>query len=104
MPMKTSTELPIMLFESAQTWEAWLNEHHTTSPGVWLQIAKKGSGIASVSHAEALDVALCYGWIDGQRGALDDKCFLQKFTRRRPQSGWSKINTQKVQNLIDKGR
>src|SRR5258708_30026871 len=104
MPMKTSTELPIMLFESAQTWEAWLNEHHKTSPGVWLQIAKKASGINSVSHAEALDVALCYGWIDGQRGALDDKFFLQKFTGRRPKSGWSKINTQKVQDLIDKGR
>ena len=104
MPLKTSTELPILLFESAQTWEAWLKEHHTTSPGVWLQIAKKGSGIDSVTYAEALDVALCYGWIDGQKGALDDKFFLQKFTKRRPKSGWSKINTQKVKDLIDKGR
>src|SRR5438046_1036274 len=88
--MKTSTELPIRLFESAQTWEAWLKEHHTTSPGVWLQIAKKGSGIDSVSYAQALDVVLCYGWIDGQKGSLDDKYFLQKFTKRRPKSGWSK--------------
>jgi len=102
--MKTSTELPIILFKSAQEWESWLNEHHSTSPGVWVQIAKKGAGVESVSYAEAVDVALCYGWIDGQKRSLDDKFSLQKFTRRGPKSVWSKINTQKVKDLIVQGR
>ncbi len=102
--MKTPVELPMLLCESQQTWEAWLRDNHATSPGILLQIAKKGSDIVSVSYAEALDVALCYGWIDGQKQALDSKFFLQKFTRRRPKSIWSKINTQKVAELIVQGR
>ena len=99
-----STELPILLFESAQTWEAWLKEHHTDSPGVWLQIAKKGSGFDSVSYAEALDVALCYGWIDGQKDKLDGEHWLQRFTPRRAKSRWSKINRDKAAALIEQGR
>lgn len=97
-------ELPIILFESEQKWEEWLKENHATAQGVWVQLAKKGKGVTSVSYAEALDVALCYGWIDGQKRSLDDKFSLQKFTPRRRKSVWSKINTQKVQALIDKGR
>jgi len=102
--MKTSTEAPIMLFDSAEHWEAWLKENHGTSRGVRLQIAKKGANKPTVSYAEALDVALCYGWIDGQKGALDDQFFLQKFTPRRAKSIWSKINTAKVTQLIAQGR
>jgi len=94
----------MLLCESQHTWETWLKEHHATSPGIFLQIAKKASDIVSVSYAEALEIALCYGWIDGQKRALDDKFFLQKFTRRRPKSIWSKINTQKVAQLIAQGR
>src|SRR5438132_4581404 len=104
MPLKTSTELPILLFESAQTWEAWLKDHHATSPGVWLQIAKKESGIDSVSYAEALDVALCYGWIDGQKKGFDEEYWLQRFTPRGPRSKWSKINCGKATELIETGR
>lgn len=102
--MKTSTEQPIMLFESVQHWEAWLKDNHAKSTGVRLQIAKKGAKQPTVSYAEALDVALCYGWIDGQKGALDDQFFLQKFTPRRPKSIWSQVNTQKVTDLIAQGK
>jgi len=93
-----------MPFESADSWEAWLATNHADSPGVWLQIAKKASGIPTVTYAEALDVALCYGWIDGQKGAYDDAYFLQRFTPRRPRSKWSKINVEKVAQLVESGR
>lgn len=96
-------DLPIIPFASPGDWEAWLAEHHATSDGLWLKIAKKGSGIASVSYAEALDVALCYGWIDSQKGKLDDDYFLQRFTPRKPRSKWSKINRDKVTKLIESG-
>ncbi len=93
-----------MLFESPRHWEDWLKEHHAASPGVRLQIAKKDSGSASVSYAEALDVALCYGWIDGQKQPHDDRFWLQRFTPRRRKSGWSKVNTEKATQLIAQGR
>ena len=102
--MKTSAELPILDCESQSDWIAWLEDHHDTSPGVRLQIAKKNSGRRSVSYAEAVDTALCYGWIDGQRGALDDKFFLQRFRPRRPKSVWSKLNRAKVTKLISEGK
>ncbi len=102
--MKPASDLPMMLFDSPQKWEDWLKEHHAASPGVRLQIAKKGSGKHSVSYAEALDIALCYGWIDGQKQALDDTFWLQRFTPRRPKSGWSKVNTEKALALIVQGR
>ena len=101
---KALPEQPLLLFESASDWEAWLKENHEDSAGVRLQIAKKGSGHTSVSYAEALDVALCYGWIDGQKLPMDDKFFIQKFTPRCAKSGWSKVNTQKVEQLIKQGR
>lgn len=92
-------ELPIMPFASARLFEQWLTEQHALDDGVWIRTAKKASGIASITYDEALDVALCYGWIDGQRKSHDDRFFLQKFTPRRPKSLWSKRNINKVAEL-----
>jgi uncharacterized protein YdeI (YjbR/CyaY-like superfamily) len=97
-------DLPILPFGSAAAWEAWLDEHHAHAAGVWLQIAKKDSGIATVTYAQALDVALCVGWIDGQRRGFDERWFLQRFTPRKARSRWSKINTEHVARLIAEGR
>lgn len=91
-------------FESAAAWEAWLEAEHERADEVWLKIAKKRSGIDSVTHAEALEVALCFGWIDGQRKAFDADWFLQRFTPRRKGSKWSRINRDKVEALIAAGR
>jgi uncharacterized protein YdeI (YjbR/CyaY-like superfamily) len=102
--MDAKNGLPILSFASQKDWETWLDEHHRTSKGLWLKIAKKGSGIDSVDYAEALDVALCHGWIDGQKGAFDDTFWLQKFTPRGPRSKWSKINADKALALIDAKR
>jgi uncharacterized protein YdeI (YjbR/CyaY-like superfamily) len=82
---------------------AWLDEHHRKSSGIWLKIAKKGSGEKSVSYAEAIDVAICYGWIDGQKRALDDDHWLQRFTVRSPRSKWSKVNRDKAEAFIAAG-
>jgi uncharacterized protein YdeI (YjbR/CyaY-like superfamily) len=97
-------ELPIMPFASREAWEAWLEEEHATSDGLWLKIAKKGSGIETVTFAEALDAALCYGWIDSQRGGFDERFFLQRFTPRKPRSEWSRVNREKVAKLMEAGR
>jgi uncharacterized protein YdeI (YjbR/CyaY-like superfamily) len=97
-------DLPILPFSSQADWESWLEENHADAAGLWLKIAKKASGIATVSYAEALDTALCFGWIDGQRGRLDDEWFLQRFTPRRARSRWSQINRAKVEQLIADGR
>jgi uncharacterized protein YdeI (YjbR/CyaY-like superfamily) len=97
-------DLPVLGFADAATLESWLAQQHASSPGFWLKIAKKGSGATGVSYQEALDVALCYGWIDGQKGALDDEHWLQRFTPRKPGSRWSKINTEKAAELIAAGR
>lgn len=96
--------LPLLLFKDQQSWEAWLDEHHAESRGVWLKIAKKGSGIPSVDYAEALESALCYGWIDGQKAPWDEQLWLQKFSSRRAKSQWSKINRDKAEALIAAGR
>lgn len=101
--MRKADDLPIIAFESQHTWEAWLNEHHAEK-GIWLKFAKKGSGIASVNYAEALEVALCYGWIDAQKASFDDQYWLQKFTPRGPKSIWSKVNCEKSEALIAQGR
>ena len=97
-------ELPIIPFASRDAWEAWLEEHHATSDGLWLKIARKGSGLETVSFAEALDVALCYGWIDSQADSFDDRYWLLRFTPRRPRSKWSKRNRARVTKLIEEGR
>ena len=85
-------------------WERWLKRHHATAAGVWIRMAKKASGIASIDHPEALEVALCYGWIDGQRKGEDAQHFLQRFTPRTARSTWSKINRDTALKLIDEGR
>lgn len=103
-PSNTSPELAIRLFASPQEWEAWLETNHAQPDGLWLQFAKKNSGLQSVTYAEALDVALCYGWIDGQKKSYDDATFLQKFTPRGKKSIWSKINREKVEALLKAGR
>ncbi len=95
---------PTVWFETQNDWDNWLAENHPESIGVWLKIAKKGKGVTSVTYAEALDTAICYGWIDGQKQRFDDQFFLQKFTPRRPRSLWSKINREKVENLIAAGK
>ena len=87
-----SAELPVRLFKDDAAWEAWLAKQHAKSAGVWLRIAKAASNVKTVSYAEALDVALCYGWIDGQKKTFDDATWLQKFTPRGKRSIWSKIN------------
>ncbi len=100
----TTKDLPIVPFASRDAWEAWLKEHHAASDGLWLKIAKKGSGIETVSYAEALEAALCYGWIDGQKASFDQDYWLQRFTPRKPRSKWSKVNRQKATELIEAGR
>jgi uncharacterized protein YdeI (YjbR/CyaY-like superfamily) len=96
-------DLPVLAFGSPQSWRDWLAEHHQTSPGLWLKIAKKGAATPTVGYAEAIDGALCYGWIDGQKGKLDDEYWLQRFTPRKPRSRWSKINREKAERLIAEG-
>jgi len=98
------TDLPILPFEGQKDWAVWLEKNHATSSGVWLKLARKASGIKSVTYDEALEVALCYGWIDGQRKSHDETSFLQKFTPRGLRSIWSKINTEKALRLIESGK
>jgi uncharacterized protein YdeI (YjbR/CyaY-like superfamily) len=97
-------ELEILQCAADADWERWLVAHHADSPGVWLKFAKKGSEIATVKYAQALDTALCYGWIDGQVRRLDESFYLQRFTRRGPRSKWSQINRDHVARLTEAGR
>jgi uncharacterized protein YdeI (YjbR/CyaY-like superfamily) len=97
-------DLPIMSFASRGDWETWLAGQHETSPGLWLRIAKKDGGARSVSYPEAIEVALCFGWIDGQKRAFDDAHWLQRFTPRTARSKWSRINTDKARALIEAGQ
>jgi uncharacterized protein YdeI (YjbR/CyaY-like superfamily) len=97
-------DAPTMLFLTQADWEAWLETEGQSSDGVWLKIAKKGSIKTSLAIQEALDSALCFGWIDGQRLKFDDDYYLQKYTPRRKQSPWSAINVANVTRLIEDGR
>lgn len=97
-------DIPIVPFADEAEWSDWLDEHHAKSTGIWIRIAKKGSGIPSVAYPEVLDVALCYGWIDGQRKGHDERTFLQKFTPRGARSIWSVINRNKAVALHESGR
>jgi uncharacterized protein YdeI (YjbR/CyaY-like superfamily) len=97
-------ELPILESPDRTVWERWLAANHGTSAGVWLKLAKKGTGIPTVTHAEALEEAIRYGWIDGQRAAHDESYFLQRFTPRGPRSKWSQINRRTAQRLTEEGR
>lgn len=93
----------ILPFADKQAWASWLDKEHDRAAGIWLKFAKKNSGIPSLNYEEAVDVALCYGWIDGQMKGFDDKYWLQKFTPRRAKSIWSKINTERAERLIANG-
>jgi len=103
--MKEKTnELPVLFFSDPPSFEQWLAHHHGTSRGIRLQIAKKNSGITSVTYDEALEIALCYGWVDSRKEAFDEKTWLQRFTPRGAKSIWSKVNKEKAERLIADGR
>jgi uncharacterized protein YdeI (YjbR/CyaY-like superfamily) len=89
----------IIPFKDSTSWRSWLDANHARIDGVWLKLYKKASGIATVSYAQALDEALCYGWIDGQKKSYDEVSYLQKFTPRRSKSMWSKRNTEHIERL-----
>lgn len=97
-------EQPVLFFATPVDLEAWIDEHGEESDGIWLKFAKKDSGIESVVYAEAVEIALSHGWIDGQAKRLDDHHYLQRFTPRRPRSKWSRINREKAERLIAEGR
>jgi len=97
-------DLETHAFRNAAEFERWLARHHDRAPGLWLKIHKKHTGLPTVTYAEALDVALCWGWIDGVRKGLDERSFVQRFTPRRPRSVWSQINREHVARLIAAGR
>jgi len=101
---KPPDDLPVHLFAGPDELESWLEEGHDSAAGVWLKIAKKGAPEPSVTYAEALEVALCFGWIDSQKRGFDETHFLQRFTPRRPRGRWSKINREKAEALIEAGR
>lgn len=103
MPNELPTDLPIKLFRNEAAWEKWLAAHGD-EPGVWLKIAKKETGATSVSYSQALDVALCHGWIDGLKRSCDAQYFLQRFTPRKARSLWSKLNVARVEKLVAAGR
>ena len=101
--MARATELPTLAFATPRAFSEWLSDHHGSSRGIWLKLAKKASGIASVTYAEAVEVALTWGWIDGQKQGYDDAAWLQKFTPRGAKSVWSKLNREKALKLIETG-
>ncbi len=102
--MNCVAELNTMLFKTQQAWETWLASNSESSPGLWLRLAKKSASLTSLTYQEALDVALCYGWIDGQKKSYDEESWLQKFTPRGTRSIWSKINRAKALTLIEEGK
>ncbi len=101
--MPVADDLPVFEPATLDEWAAWLEHRHASSPGVWVRIAKKASGARSVSYPEALDAALCHGWIDGQKRPLDDRFWLQRFTPRTSRSRWSKRNRERAEQLIARG-
>lgn len=102
--MEVLDGVEVIAFRVAAAWESWLAENHGRQAGVWLKVAKKGSGIPSVADDEVVDIGLCYGWISGQRRSLAERCYLQKYVPRRPRSLWSKVNVDKVETLLASGR
>ncbi len=97
-------ELPTLTFTAQADWERWLEDNHAQSAGVWLTFAKRGAPVATVTHAQALEVAICFGWIDGRLRRRDDAHYLQRFTPRGPRSRWSQINRESAERLIAAGR
>ena|SRR5690348_1588873 len=102
--MKRSEIYPTLVFETQQDWETWLEEHQSETKGVWLRLAKKATGLPSITYEQAVEGALCYGWIDGQAASSDTQYWLQKFTPRGPRSHWSQVNRGKVGVLLAAGR
>ena len=102
--MAPKQELPLVKVADRAAWEEWLSANHASSPGAWLQLAKKGSPEPTVTQAEAIEEAVCFGWIDGQVRRHDEHFFLQRFTPRRARSQWSLINRERAQQLIAEGR
>ncbi|MGH2852468.1 MAG: YdeI/OmpD-associated family protein [Solirubrobacteraceae bacterium] len=102
--MTDPPDLPTRAFASSAAWERWLERSHASAPGIWLKFAKKESGVASVSRSDAIDMALCFGWIDGQVAPLDERFWLTRFTPRRPRSRWSQRNRDRATALIADGR
>lgn len=102
--MKTNKKEPIVSFATSKAWNIWLAKHHATPAGIWLHIYKKTSGVESITYDEALDEALCFGWIDGQKDSYDEKSWLQKFTPRRAKSVWSKRNREHIVRLTKEKR
>jgi uncharacterized protein YdeI (YjbR/CyaY-like superfamily) len=100
----TRLEQQAVFFDGPEAFEAWLDAHGGEAPEVWIKMAKKHTGVASLDWARAVEVALCFGWIDGKAQRIDDDWYLQRFTPRRPKSTWSKINRQKVEALTAAGR
>ncbi len=101
--MESKDDLPIKSFKNAKAWEAWLKKNQQ-SGGLWLMFYKKDAGVATVTYPEAVETALCYGWIDGQANKLDERAYLQRFTPRRPKGLWSKKNVERAEKLIAAGR
>jgi uncharacterized protein YdeI (YjbR/CyaY-like superfamily) len=99
----SAIELPILTFKTRAAWRKWLDKNHSSAEGVWLQYAKKGSGIQTIAYVEAVEVALCYGWIDGLTKTIDDDYYKQRFTPRRKRSNWSKTNVERALALIESG-
>jgi uncharacterized protein YdeI (YjbR/CyaY-like superfamily) len=102
--IKSEKNSPVMLFKNPKAWEAWFAKHFNSPTGLWLRLAKKAANLQSVTYQEALEAALCYGWIDGQKKSFDEESWLQKFTPRGPNSIWSRTNRAKALELIEKGR
>lgn len=101
---KKESELPILLFADQPSWEAWLEQNHAASAGVRLHLAKKQADVVTLTYQEALESALCYGWIDSRKEAYDESTWLQRFTPRGAKSIWSKVNKDKAEALIASGR
>jgi uncharacterized protein YdeI (YjbR/CyaY-like superfamily) len=102
--LSPAPDYPTLAFKTQKAYETWLAKNHAKAPGVWIKLAKKGSGVKSITYAEAVEASLCYGWIDGQSKSIDDTAWLQKYTPRGRKSIWSKINIGKVEALIKAGR
>ena len=97
-------DFPLLSFDAVDKWEEYLSKNHEKIPGVWLKFFKKKSGVTSINYAQALEVVLCYGWIDSKSKSLDEKSYMQKFTPRRSKSIWSKVNTANIDRLIKEKR
>lgn len=96
-------DFPIILFKTEKDWSSWLEENGN-QPGLWVRIAKKKSGLQSIDYQQALEIALCFGWIDGLKKRYDEQFYIQRFTHRKPKSNWSKINRDKAERLIAEGK